>query len=264
MRVYSREELRELAAGYALGALGAEEAAAVEAALPGDADLRREVESFRAVAGAMLTSEPPMAPAHELRGRWLDRARGNGGARAIAERRSETRGAGNVIAIRALGTLLAASLVVAVTLGVQVRDARHELDTAQAMIEQRERQLNTVLEAENALHVAVLRPAALGETGVQVYWNVRQKRGMLHAFHLTPAPAGRAYQLWVIRDGTPVSVRVFNSDVDGHALVEQLDLPDSADGVSLVAITVEPASGSPQPTSAPIMAGALLRATDKN
>ena len=53
--------------------------------------------------------------------------------------------------------------------------------------------------------------------------------------------------------------RVFDSDADGHALIEKISLPDSPDGINTVAITVEPAGGSPQPTTTPIMAGELLR-----
>jgi anti-sigma-K factor RskA len=266
VREYSKDELMELAPGYALGALTPEEAAAVDAALARDPDLRREVAAYHDVAGTVLASEPPIAPPASLRARWLRRARGEEGVVGSRDGlRPPSRGAMPMYATRALGTLLAASLVVAVTLGVKLRDstralgdAQASLDAAHANLERRERQLNTVLEAESGLMVALLKPAPVGEAGVQVYWNTRQKRGMLHAFHLHPAPQGRAYQLWMIRDGKPVSMRVFNSDADGHALIEQLEMPETADGVSLVAITVEPEGGSPQPTTTPIMAGPLV------
>lgn len=262
MKPYTKEELLELAPGYALGALTPEETAAVDSALGRDADLRREVASLREVAGTVLTSEPPMTPSAELRGRWMQRIRGGASARAIGEARG-ARGTSGVLVTRALGTLLAATMVIAAALGVQLRDSRRELASTHAALEKRERQLNTVLEAEAGLLFSLLKPTAAGHEGVQFYWNARQKRGMLHAFHLAQAPAGRAYQLWVIREGKPVSVRVFNSDADGHALVEQLVLPDSPDGVSVVAITVEPERGSPQPTTTPILAGSLVRAADK-
>jgi anti-sigma-K factor RskA len=270
MKQLSKDELLELAPGYALGALTPEEAAMFEAAMGDDADLRREVAAYREVAGAMLTSEPPIAPASTLRSRWMRRARGESAARPVVDTRRSARTTGSLLASRTLGSLLAASIVVAATLGVQLRESRRELGTAQASLntahanlEKRERQLNTVLEAESGLLVALLKPAPVGETGVQVYWNARQRRGMLHAFHLHPAPQGRAYQLWMIRDGKPVSMRVFNSDADGHALIEQLELPESASGVSLVAITVEPEGGSPQPTSTPIMAAPLVSPSPK-
>ncbi len=105
--------------------------------------------------------------------------------------------------------------------------------------------------------LAILKADVPTETGVQFFWNVRQKRGMVHAFHLPPAPAGRAYQVWVMNESTATSVRVFDSGEDGHALVEEIALPDSPNGVTSVLITVEPAGGSRQPTTAPILRGGL-------
>ena len=95
--------------------------------------------------------------------------------------------------------------------------------------------------------------------GIQFFWNERQQKGVAHAFRLQPAPAGKSYQLWIIRDGKPESVKVFNSDADGHALVEGLTLPAKAAGVTQVLLTLEPAGGSPLPTSTPFVGGTLVR-----
>ena len=158
-----------------------------------------------------------------------------------------------------MGAALAASLTGIVVLGVQLQRTRDALAVASSSEQTRERQLNTVLEAESGLLVAMLKGSDPQGPGVQFFWNVRQQRGMVHAFHLPPAPAGHAYQVWVLRGPTPISVRVFDSDADGHALIERIVLPDSPQGISTVAITVEPAGGSPQPTTTPILAGELLR-----
>jgi anti-sigma-K factor RskA len=261
----TRGDLIELAAGHAVGALAPDEAAAMEAALPGDAGLRREVDAFRHTLGTVLAAEPPMPPGTHVRAEWLRRVRGDGTSRASATS-VRTSGGGRSRMTPVLVTLLAASLILAAALGVGLRKAQDELDgvrsdlaTAQAAVENRERQLNTMLDAGNGLLVAILKDPRASQQGVQVYWNVNERKGMLNAFGLAPAPAGREYQLWLIRDGKPVSSRVFNSTADGRALVENLDLPESAAGVTVVAITVEPAGGSPQPTSTPILAGTLLR-----
>ena len=44
---------------------------------------------------------------------------------------------------------------------------------------------------------------------------------------------------------------------DGHALVEEVAVPFSSRRVTSFAITVEPAGGSPAPTTAPILSGAV-------
>ena len=93
--------------------------------------------------------------------------------------------------------------------------------------------------------------------GIQFFWNAKQQRAILHAFRLQPAPAGRSYQLWLIADGKPVSAAVFNSDPDGHALVENIQVPPTPNGVTQVLLTEEPAGGSPLPTTKPFVGGVL-------
>ena len=113
---------------------------------------------------------------------------------------------------------------------------------------------------EKDLHVVHLKAAdTVRGPGVQVFWNERHRAGVLHAFRLPPAPPGRAYQLWTTVAGRPVPSRVFDSDPDGHALVERLDLPRTTAGVTEMAITMEPAAGSATPTGAVIMRGVVPR-----
>ena len=260
MNAYTQDQLLEMASGYALGALSAAENAAVEAALPGNTEMAAAVQSFRETMGTMLRAEPPMAPRESLREEWLQRARDGRNAddsnvfvRSAAMRRRSRR------TTWFIGAAMAASFTGIVFLGARVQGVSERLATTTALVEKRERQLNTVLEADAELQIAMLDGNDEHGAGAQFFWNARQQRGMLHAFHLPPAPAGRAYQIWVHRDTTPVSVRVFDSGADGHALIEHLMLPSSPEGVTTVAITVEPAGGSPRPTTAPILSGELQR-----
>lgn len=76
----------------------------------------------------------------------------------------------------------------------------------------------------------------------------------MHSFRLKPAPAGRAYQLWLLpKQGNPIASTVFNTEPDGHGLVTRIPIPDP--GITGFALTEEPASGSPQPTSTPFLVG---------
>ncbi len=63
--------------------------------------------------------------------------------------------------------------------------------------------------------------------------------------------------VWLLQGGKPVSVSVFNTDPDGHAIIDQLTLPESTTGATLVLVTEEPAGGSPGPTMQPFMRGEL-------
>jgi anti-sigma-K factor RskA len=271
MRRYTSEELFELAAGYALGATTEEEAAAVEAALPESAALQAEVASFRDVM-VMLAQSRAVAPSPGLRDRLVTRVHETPQAPAATQD-------GKVVSITAAPSVrraarpwgwalgIAATLLLAAGLGLENLRLRRTLESQGTQIaqlseksERRERQLDALLEAEKDLYVAQMKGAdTLTGPGIQFFWNAKQGRAILHAFRLRPAPTGRSYQLWLIQDGKPVSAKVFNSDPDGHALVENIDVPRSPNGVTQVLLTEEPAGGSPQPTTKPFLGGALAK-----
>ncbi len=259
MTTYSHDELRELAPLFALGATTPEETAAIEAAMRTDRALAAEVQAFRGVTETMSAAQArSVTPSPELRGALL-----------AAVAKEPVRGAREtqVLAIRRLPSwvpiALAASLVVAVGLGADAWRQRGELARLRssvaaldAKLADRDRTLNTVLDAEKDLYVVHLTSSA-GETGpgIQFFWNAKQGKVVAHAFRLAPAPAGRDYQIWALVDGKPVSIKVFNSDPDGHALIEDFTVPTTAAGVSAVLVSLEPKGGSPQPTTTPFLAG---------
>jgi anti-sigma-K factor RskA len=68
---------------------------------------------------------------------------------------------------------------------------------------------------------------------------------------LVALPAGKQYQAWIIRPGSaPKPEPVFSPDEGGAGSV---DIPESPTKGALVAVTVEPAGGSQQPTSKPFL-----------
>jgi anti-sigma-K factor RskA len=259
MTTPSREELFELAAAYALGATTPDESAAIEAALPSSPELAAEVASFREVAAEMAQLRP-VTPSAAMRSRLLDRvhrerpaARPSGG---VGRSRWNDRGrhfaaAASILVVAALG---AQSLLLA----KRAREAERARADAAAHLAHREETLNTLLHAEKDLRVIHLKAAdTVKGPGIQFFWNEKHRSGVVHAFRLPPAPANHAYQVWAVVDGHPASMKVFNSDPDGHALVEGLALPSTSHGVTLIAVTLEPAGGSPQPTTEPFLKGTV-------
>jgi anti-sigma-K factor RskA len=75
--------------------------------------------------------------------------------------------------------------------------------------------------------------------------------GVLVTNGLESAGTDRTYQLWIVEGGTPRSVGTFSPTSDGATV--PLASPPTAGAV--VAVTNEPAGGSSQPTSTPILAG---------
>lgn len=89
---------------------------------------------------------------------------------------------------------------------------------------------------------------------------VDAKRGvLLLASNLPAAPSGKRYEMWIIpkaKGSKPVPAGMFQSDVDGTALHVQPGPVDLAT-TGIVAVTLEPFEGVPQPTSTPIIVAAL-------
>ena len=85
----------------------------------------------------------------------------------------------------------------------------------------------------------------------------RDRSGLVFvASNLRPAPAQKAYELWLIPvKGAPIPAGIFKPDRHGMALVMNPPLPAGVEAKAF-AITIEPEQGSSAPTSDPIMVGA--------
>ncbi|MFN2448397.1 MAG: anti-sigma factor domain-containing protein [Candidatus Baltobacteraceae bacterium] len=68
---------------------------------------------------------------------------------------------------------------------------------------------------------------------------------------LPPPPKGKVYQAWTLREGSSVMAPSITF-VPAQSGVEVQELPVNAKGIVAVALSVEPAGGSKQPTSKPV------------
>jgi anti-sigma-K factor RskA len=252
-----QDPMRDLAPGYALGALTPEETRAFEAALARRPDLQREVAEYRET-GALLAEQSAIAPSPGLRARLLDRVRA--GSPDIAPAAVPLPGR-KPFAPVATAMALVAMVLLSVGLTLKVRvlaDALRSRDSLIAegarRLEAREATLNAILEPE----VQLTTLTAVGtDPVVQIFYNKAKRQVIVHAFRLAPAAPGRVYQLWLMpKSGNPIASRTFNTEADGHALVESVDVPEG-EIIAGFAVSVEPEGGSPQPTSAPILYGAI-------
>ncbi|HTS65774.1 MAG TPA: anti-sigma factor [Candidatus Acidoferrales bacterium] len=84
----------------------------------------------------------------------------------------------------------------------------------------------------------------------------RSQGVLLIANRLPPAPAGKAYEMWIIpKGGKPKPAGMFQSASDGSGMHVQRGPVDT--NADVVAVTMEPAAGSDQPTSTPLFAAPI-------
>lgn len=93
---------------------------------------------------------------------------------------------------------------------------------------------------------------AQGPAAARVRVVVSQDRGeaVLLAAGLEPAPEDRTYEAWFIGAGGASPAGLFDADEEGRAAEV---LTGDLAGVEAIGVTIEPAGGSPQPTSDPIV-----------
>ena len=102
---------------------------------------------------------------------------------------------------------------------------------------------DTLLEVQQRTLDALLAPGvelyqltATGDPvpGVQLFWDRKRNRAIIHSFGVKPLPDDRTYQLWFIQDGKPVPSVTFRPAADGRAQVESIEVPSGA-GVTAAA-----------------------------
>jgi anti-sigma-K factor RskA len=275
----THDELRELSGGYALGILDEPERRAFEAHVSTCASCAAEIRDFTAVASALALDVPQVDPPASLRDRVLRAATSPApqGAvvESIAERRaaSEQRRPGRE---RLFALLSAAAAVIAVALGGyavslqrriavledQVRVASDRAAQSQQQLVQLRAATDQSTQVRQILAAGDLRRIDLAGTKVapgatgRAFWS--QREGLVVAFANLPATqTGQVYQLWVIPPGgTPIDAGLLALQSDGRALA--LARSGTSERVGTVAITLEPAGGSPVPTLSNMIAAGTL------
>jgi anti-sigma-K factor RskA len=226
------DDIHDLAPVYALDALDDDERRFFERHLATCAVCTREVRHHREAAAALAATDAHPVPAG-LRDRVL--AAADETAQEPAARRSGPRARlAAVAAVIVLGVAGVGGTLLLVQ-GGEAEPGIAELD-------------------QDFLAVAEAVPLdAPDGTTATFYQSAERDEGWLAVTGLEELGAEQVYQLWVFQAGAPVPAGIFTAD-DGSALV-QADA--RVRGAEVVAVTVEPAGGVPQPTG-PIVLSAEL------
>ena len=244
------DELKANAAGYVLGSLDANDRQEFEAHLAGCAECTAEVASLSPVVSVLATAVPQVTPRAEVRDRILDVAAGLKSSSVGAGLQTHPRP--HLYALhdrRAPSPLvwlpLAAAIVIAVGAGIYALRLQRQVGELQARFDQAQA-TTAVLAAPDLARIDLQGETVAPSARARALWS--RSRGLVFtAANLPPAPAGKAYQVWVVTAQMPISAGMLTTDPTGGGSQYYMTPPDIAPPVA-VAVTLEPSGGVPSPT----------------
>lgn len=267
-------ECQDLLVDYALSALDADERQQARAHLDsGCADCAAELASVEATLAQLPLALNPVAPPAELRARLMERV-GQSGTRwssASASRPMRIDSTARRPASRWIEPLIAGGLAAAITGGVlwvkidrqqrEMADLRNEILTQEARLNQVQATLDQErgtlrLFASPAVQLVALQgaedqPAAKA----RVFWDKDREAFHLYASNLKQLSPDKAYELWFINsDQKKIPGGTFRANSHGEATFT-VKPPADLGTVAALAVTAEPAGGSPQPTGHVLLLG---------
>jgi anti-sigma-K factor RskA len=230
------EELKD---AFVLGALPEEERREFEEYLAAHPKRRAEIEELGTVAGLLALSPQEHEPSPELRNRIMD------AVEAEAVHPAESRRSWRALIGRFLGprnlALGAATLLVvglfswSMLLQGEVQDLQGRVQSLQNQPQESQMVKLEGTGTEQGARAEVV--------------TLEGDRAVLVVEDMPPVPEGKTYQIWVIEDDVPKPGGLFKPKQDSVAAVVEHPLG----GGDVIAVTVEPDGGSPQPTSDPML-----------
>jgi anti-sigma-K factor RskA len=231
------EELKD---AYVLGALPDEERRELEEYLAAHPERQAEVDELGAVAGLLALSPQEHEPSPELRSRIMDAVGAEAVRSRAAGRRSALAWIGELLGARNLALGAATLLVIGLFSWSML--LRGEVQDLQGRVQSLQSQPQGPQMVE------------LGGTGTEQgaraeLVTLEGDRAVLVVENMPPVPEEKTYQIWVIENDVPKPSGLFEPRQDSVAAVVEHPL----EGGDVVAVTVEPEGGSPEPTTDPML-----------
>jgi len=258
----THEQFADDLALYALEELTGSERQEFEQHLDTCASCRREVQALRGDLSLLaLSGAGPRPPA-----RSKDRL-----MRAIAaEPRGVSAPAPALVRRRGMSwalvpTLIAMGLLIWAGTLMQKNDAmQHNLSSMSVLYKATSVQLQEakerlqLLSAADVMQVSLSPQSAPHAPHATTIYSPSQKRLMLMASGLAPAPPGKAYELWLIpMEGAPMPAGMFKPDEKGNAMMMDHTMSEGVLAKAF-AVTLEDEAGSAKPTSPILIVGSGL------
>jgi anti-sigma-K factor RskA len=251
-------DVHTLTGPYALDALDEHERRQFEAHLAECPDCAHEVDELR-VAAARLGIAAAQEPPDQLRARVLAQmahTRQDPPLPAHPDpqvHRLESRQPTQRWTTRFLAAATGLATAAAVLFGMLTVRADQQRDTALAQLAGLRAQYQSVAQLAGAPDARIATGTAAGGGTVTVLTSRTQNRAVLLVFDLPAPPPAHTYQAWLIGTGNPRSVGLLAPAAGSDAAPGAAPLVfDGVGYAGKIGLTIEPAGGSPQPTTTPV------------
>jgi anti-sigma-K factor RskA len=259
MSEMNNERFEDLKDAYVLGALPEEERLSFEAYLAAHPERQAEVDELGAVAGLLAFSPQEQEPSPELRSRVMEVVEAEAEPRRVGGRSTLAK-VGDYLSIRSIALGAAALLVIGllswnVMLQGQVEDLQGRVQDAQGQVQDLQAQVE---DAQDRQQIQQSPTIELGGSWADQGANaevasIHKNQVILVAKDMPSVPEDRTCQIWVISNDVPKPSGLFQPDGNMTAT----PITNSITKADVIAVTVEPAGGSEQPTSDPVLLAEL-------
>ena len=248
-KIMQHEAVRGLLEAYILGALDADESAALEDHLSsGCSECDAILQTLAGVPVSLAQSVPERAPLPHVKQRLLART----AAERIPKRLPPLWGR------RYTGWSAAAlATVLLVVIAFRAGSLMREIDNLRANMTEME-DVTSLLSAPGMQFIDLQGVEPNAQAFGKVVIDRDEGRGVVYMYRLPQTPEGMQYQFWVLREGVPTSAGVFTVAEDGSAVLKLTGLP-SPDQIASISVTLEPAGGLPSPSGMMYLTGPTLR-----
>jgi anti-sigma-K factor RskA len=256
MSEMNHERFEDLKDAYVLGALPEEERLNFEEYLAAHPERQAEIDELGAVVGLLAYSPQEQEPPPELRSRIMVMVEAEAAPHRDASRSLSAR-IGDYLSVRGLALGAAALLVIGllswnVLLQSQVEDLQGQVQDAQGQVQDLQAQVEDARQLQQSPTIKLEGSWADQGADAEVA-SIDKNQVILVARDMPSVPEDRTCQIWVISNDVPEPSGLFQPDGNLTAA----PITNSITNADAIAVTVEPAGGSEQPTSDPVLLAEL-------
>jgi anti-sigma-K factor RskA len=242
---------------YVLGATDPEETRFVERHLQDCPDALADLRAYSDLQDAMLMASPTVNTPAALVSAVQQRIREESNIRTpVIMPRTSARSGGGRTTWWITGVAAALALLLITNLYWMNNNNHMMQEAAKAQSLQNERNVAIAALTAGDTQITQLSDPHHGNMSGAIVWSSEKQMAMVSVANLPQTPVEQEYQLWFMAGNEEVSMGTFRVQDDGMGLMI-FDLDHPVEDFDAIGVTLEPAGGSSEPTSPPLLMGKM-------